>query len=63
MRIWNFSGDIVEGKTGNHVIQDIQTTEASRTDGALSQLRLFSDLSPFPFSAVSPNCSVILVLM
>ena len=54
MLIWDFSKGIVEGKTGNPVIQDTQVTDASRTDGSLSQLRLFLNLSPFTLSAVSP---------
>lgn len=39
-------------KKGNSVIQDIQITEVSRTDGSLSQFRLFLSPFPFPISAV-----------
>ena len=52
MLLWDFSEDIVEGKKGNNVIQDIQLTEASRTDGLLSQFKLFLSPSPFPISAM-----------
>ena len=69
MLIWDFSKGIVEGKTGNPVIQDTQVTDASRTDGSLSQLRLF--LSPFPFPVQlfftqlfsHPSFKVVLCLM